>query len=84
MAKSNSFKILFLGLAVGVGIGLLLAPEKGSKTRKKLKERFRKASEDFQQEFSDEIDKIKTVLHISEDEEPVKPVRKKSPKQKLK
>ncbi|MBE0647590.1 MAG: YtxH domain-containing protein [Bacteroidales bacterium] len=82
MAKNNSGKILFLGVAIGVAIGLLLAPKSGSKTRKQLKKRFKKVSEDFQEEFSDEIDKIKTALHLNEDEDPVKPARKKSPKQK--
>ncbi len=41
MAKSNA-KILIAiaaGMAAGIGIGMLIAPAKGSKTRKRLKKK---------------------------------------------
>ena len=38
--NENSILALLAGAAIGVGIGILFAPEKGSKTREKLKESF--------------------------------------------
>jgi len=71
-----------LGLAAGVAIGLLLAPESGSKTRKKLKKKLREVSDKFQDEYSEEIDNLKTALHLDDEEKPEKSARKKSPKPK--
>jgi len=34
----NNLIVLLAGAAIGVGLGFLFAPEKGSKTRKKIKE----------------------------------------------
>ena len=36
--RGNSFFALLAGAAIGVAAGILLAPDKGSETRKKLKE----------------------------------------------
>ena len=71
-----------LGLAAGVAVGLLLAPESGTQTRKKLKKKLREVSENFQEEFSDEIEKLKSVLQPDDEEEPKQPVMKKRPKPK--
>ena len=38
--RGNSFFALLAGAAIGVAAGILLAPDKGSETRKKLKEKF--------------------------------------------
>jgi len=35
--KSNFLIVAVAGLAVGIGIGLLIAPETGAKTRKKIR-----------------------------------------------
>ena len=43
MGKSKTVPALLLGLFVGAAAGMLLAPHKGSKTRKKI----RKAGEDL-------------------------------------
>jgi gas vesicle protein len=51
---------LLLGLLAGVAIGIALAPEKGSKTREKIREGFddfKKKAGDAAREFANEVDK---------------------------
>lgn len=49
--KSSSFFALLTGVAAGVTLGILLAPEKGEETRKKIK----KTAEDC-------VDKVKEKI----------------------
>lgn len=49
---------LLAGAAIGAGIGILFAPEKGSKTREKIKEGF----DDKKNEFKDKFDEYSEVL----------------------
>lgn len=37
-SNQNNFSNIILGIIIGAGIGLLFAPEKGTKTRTKIKE----------------------------------------------
>jgi len=65
MAKSSSKIVLagLAGLAVGIAAGILIAPGKGSKTRKRLKKKFRKTKELFQQiDFADTINDLKSIF----------------------
>lgn len=51
---------LLLGLLAGVAIGLIIAPEKGSVTREKIREGFddlKKKASDAAKDFADAADK---------------------------
>ncbi|HXD79144.1 MAG TPA: YtxH domain-containing protein [Puia sp.] len=51
---------ILLGLLAGVAIGIAIAPDKGSKTRQKIREGFddlKNKASDAAREFADEVDK---------------------------
>ena len=59
--SNNNAKIigaLLVGAALGVTLGLLLAPEKGAETQEKVKEK----AEDLAHEAEDEIKEVVDVL----------------------
>lgn len=68
--NGNGFGKFALGAAIGVGLGLLFAPQKGSKTRKDLKEKIEKLitnlkeidSEEAKKVIEDKISEIKKEL----------------------
>ena len=65
MAKSSTKVILagLAGLAVGITVGVLIAPCKGSKTRKRLKKRISDLEEVFQEgDISEKIDSLKSIF----------------------
>jgi len=65
MAKTYSKIILagLAGLAAGLAVGVLVAPAKGTKTRKRLKKKFRKMEEILQQTgLSDKFNDLKSIL----------------------
>lgn len=50
---------LVAGAAVGVGVGVLLAPDKGSKTRQKIKDGFISSKDDVLEKLNDFVDGVK-------------------------
>ena len=84
MAKSYSSAFLagLAGFAAGVAVGILFAPDKGTTTRKKLKENFNDLADQLHEEFAEEIDDIKSALNLEKVEEADKkpPPKKGRPK----
>ena len=64
MAKSNSKFLIatILGVAAGIGIGFLIAPAKGSKTRQRLRKKVIQVAESLEEEFSEKIQTLKSEL----------------------
>lgn len=80
MEKSTStIKVmgaLLLGAAIGGGLGILFAPHKGSKTRKRIMAKGSDVSDaikdkldTFMEEMTDEVELLKTNLHARIDGE---------------
>ncbi|KUJ62519.1 hypothetical protein AR687_06710 [Flavobacteriaceae bacterium CRH] len=49
--NSNTIAAILAAVAVGAAVGILLAPDKGSKTRAKLKEGFNDATDNLKDSF---------------------------------
>ena len=64
MAKSNAklFLAAALGLAAGIGVGMLVAPAKGSKTRKRLKKKIMHIANSLEEDISDHLNAFKTAI----------------------
>ena len=71
MAKSSSKVLLagIFGLATGIAIGLLFAPAKGSKTRKRLKKRLMSLAETIEDDVTNKLGALKSVFSGEEEEE---------------
>lgn len=61
--RGNSFFALLAGAAIGVAAGILLAPDKGSETRKKLKEMAAEGGE----KAKEEADKLREEMAALKD-----------------
>ena len=69
--KTSTAKFLFgfiAGAAAGAVAGLLLAPEKGSDTRKLVAEKAKKYKADLEKELSGKVDDLKEFVNESVDE----------------
>ena len=71
MAKTGSKLALaaIAGVAVGIGIGMLIAPAKGSKTRKRLKKRIMGLTDLLQDDLSEKISAFKSAFSGDEKQE---------------
>ena len=57
--NGNSILALLAGAAIGVGLGILFAPDKGSKTREKIKEGLDDLKDETKEKFSKTKDELK-------------------------
>lgn len=57
----NIIVALVAGAAVGIGVGMLLAPEEGSKTREKIKDGFKSSKDDLFEKLSGFMDGLQSV-----------------------
>ena len=76
MAKSGSKVLLaaLIGVAAGIGVGMLIAPAKGSKTRKRLKKRIMGIADMMQDDLSEKVNAFKSAFAAEENAEgPVDP-----------
>jgi gas vesicle protein len=66
--KNNNLIALLAAAAIGVGLGILFAPDKGSKTREKIKENLDDLKEEVKTKFNSLEEEAKEKLAKSKDE----------------
>jgi gas vesicle protein len=71
MANSGSKVLLaaLVGVAAGIGVGMLIAPAKGSKTRKRLKKRIMGIADMMEDDLSEKVNAFKSAFSMDEKEE---------------
>lgn len=63
--NSKAVFALLVGAAIGAGIGILFAPDKGANTREKLKGDFDEKKDELKNKFGDLSSKLKSKLETS-------------------
>lgn len=66
--KSNNLVALLAGAAIGIGLGILFAPDKGSKTREKIKDNLDDLKEEVKSKFNTVEEEVKDKFTKSKDE----------------
>lgn len=66
MKTSSSILGVLGGIGIGVALGVLFAPDKGTETRKKIKNQGVDLGEDIKSKFDDLIDLLGKVVSKSE------------------
>jgi gas vesicle protein len=64
----NTIVAILVGAAIGAGVGILFAPDKGSKTREKIKDGFDDAKHNLQDKLHDVSESIKSKIVIAKDD----------------
>lgn len=58
----NTLLALLTGAAIGAGVGILFAPDKGSKTRGKIKDGYKDAQKDLVKKYETLSEEVKSRL----------------------
>ncbi|WP_333598998.1 YtxH domain-containing protein [Flavobacterium sp.] len=66
--RNNGLIALLAGAAVGLGLGILFAPDKGSKTREKIKDGFDDLKDEVKTKFNSMEGEAKEKFSKSKDE----------------
>lgn len=60
--KTESIIALLAGTAIGVAVGVLIAPEKGSETRRKIKDAAENGEETAKEKILEQLKKLEMAL----------------------
>ena len=64
----NTILAILTGAAIGAGIGILFAPDKGTNTRRKIREGVDEAKENLNEKFSEVSEKLIDKAFLTKDD----------------
>jgi len=67
-STGNTIVAILVGATIGAGLGILFAPDKGSKTREKIKDGFDDVKNNLGEKLHEVTDKIKNNGILSKDD----------------